>query len=110
MIHRMTSGVYRLRKGDTPRKVAELVYGDGNKSSVLLQANPEHWMDGDALQVPNKAGIATQVKYDGESAAECIRRMFPDQPTHIYMDKFFLWNGGQTEELQAGDLVFVPDR
>lgn len=108
--YNITHGVYRLRKGDTPRKVAEAVYGDGSKASVLLQANPEAWIDGDAIQVPNKAGVAMQVRYDGQSAAECIRSMFPDQPTHIYLDRFFLYNGGQTEELQMGDLVFVPNR
>jgi len=103
-------GVYRLRKGDNARKVAELVYGDQNKASVLLQANPEAWIEGDAIQVPNKAGVATQVRYDGQSPAELIRTMFPEQPTHIFMDKFYLWNGGQDELLQMGDLVFLPNR
>lgn len=109
MIHEMRHGLYKLQAGDNPRKVAEKVYGDGSKASVLLSANPEAWMTGDTIEVPNKPGKATQVRYDGQSAAELIRTMFPEQPTHIFIDTFFKWNGGR-DDLVMGDLVFLPNR
>jgi hypothetical protein len=108
MIQNTTYGYYRLAKGDTARTVAVTVYGDGNRYHELLQANPSKWEDGAQIQVPNVRGRLATIDYDGESPQSVIRRMFPEHMTHLFLNKYFDWNGGEWVDVVKGDLVFVP--
>jgi hypothetical protein len=105
----VSDGQYLLREHDTPRSVAELVYGDGAKYQVLLAKNAFLWESGRRIEVPNKRGRISQF-VAGESPMQLIARMFPNQPVHLFLPKFFLWNGGQEHELVEGDIVFIPER
>jgi hypothetical protein len=105
----VSDGLYKVREGDQPRSIAARVYGDGSKYSMLLAANP-HTNAGTQIIVPNVKGRTTEVEYDGESPQEIIRRLFPNQPIHMYLQRFYTWNGGEDAELMLGEMVFVPDR
>lgn len=109
MVKHVNTGRYSLRQGDNPRSVAEYVYRDGSLYHVLLKANPFEWDEGDTVFIPNKPGRETEVKQD-EVVFDVIRRMFPNQPIHLYLDKFYGWNGGEDYSPQAGDVVYVPNR
>lgn len=102
-------GLYLLNSGDTASSVARRVYGDVHKGSVLLGANDGSWEDLEHVKVPNKKGRCTTVR-DGDSVQLLIERMFPNQPVSIYMQPFFMWNGGDQMKLLPGDVVFVPER
>lgn len=105
----VNEGYYRFNVGETASSIARRVYGDVHKASALLRANEEDWEDLEQVVVPNKKGRVTQVQ-EGESVQRIIARMFPNQPVSIYMQPFFLWNGGEHIKLLPGDSVYVPER
>lgn len=109
MITHINTGTYTLQDGDTPHSVSNYVYGDKTLYHVLLKANPSEWAIGFPIEVPNKKGRQTEVLQD-ESSFDVIRRMFPNQPIHLYLDKFYGWNGGEDYVPAEGDIVFVPER
>jgi hypothetical protein len=106
---KVDEGLYLLCPDDTPSSVARRLYGDVHKVSVLLTANPENWDDLDRIVVPNKKGRVTSL-HANESPHDVIRRMFPEQPYSIYLQPYFIWNGGEFAYLGEGDVVFVPER
>lgn len=106
----VTEGYYLLNPGDTAQKVARRLYGDVHKSNVLLQANPEDWNYLERIVVPNKKGRITTLLSSQEKPASVIKRMFPNQPVHLYTTSFLIWNGGERNFLREGELVFVPER
>lgn len=110
MITHVNIGVYTLKEGDTPQTVAKIAYNDVNMYTTLLKDNEDYmWDTGLQIQVRNKKGRTTEVQ-PGEDAVEIIRRMFQNQPVHLYLDRFYEWNGGRDYVPEAGDVVFVPER
>lgn len=105
----VTEGYYYVCKGDTAKSVALALYGDSHKSAQLKKANPEEWEPGTFISVPGIRGRVANL-HTGESATAVIKRMFPGQPTHLYLHRFFLWNGGPDRNIAGGGLVFVPER
>ena len=109
-VEHVDHGLYLLNAGDTPMSVARRVYGgDVHKVKNLLDANPSDWSELYRVVVPGKKG-RTAVVEDGESPHDMIRRMFPNQPESIYLQPFFMWNGGVEAFIKAGETVFVPER
>ena len=109
MVEHVNTGRYVVQEGDTPRSVAEFVYRDGSLYHVLLKKNPFEWYEGDTVVVPNKAGRKTVV-VEGETINDIILRMFRNQPVHLYLERFYRWNGGEDYMPEAGDVVYVPER
>lgn len=109
MIEHIDHGLYLLNPGDTASVVARRVYGDVHKSNVILQANPGDWDEKLRLVVPNKKGRTAYLQ-EGESPTDVIKRMFPNQPVHLYTLQYKIWNGGDDGWLGEDDLVFVPER
>lgn len=109
MVNHVNTGRYKVQSGDTPRSVAEMVYRDGSLYHVLLKSNPFEWNEGDTIFVPNKAGRETEMKVD-EAIFDVIERMFPNQPIHYYIERFYAWNGGNECSPEVGDIVYVPER
>lgn len=109
MVEHVNIGRYKVQEGDTPRSVAYLAYRNGDMYAQVLKANPYEWSTGDTVLVPNKKGRLTIVRA-GEDFAAVIKRMFPTQPQHIYTERFYQWNGGESYEPLEGDEVFVPER
>lgn len=109
MIEHVNEGLYLLNPGDTASVVARRVYGDVHKSTVLLQANPVDWDTLERVVVPHKKGRVTTLEA-AESPADVIKRMFPNQPVHLYTLQYSIWNGGDDGWLREGDLIFVPER
>lgn len=104
-----TEGYYYVRPNDTARTVAKAVYGDQNKYSQLLKANPEIWDEGSLITIPGVSGRVDNV-HAGESVHSVIQRVFPNQPTHLYQDRFYIWNGGVNRQFEGGEVVFIPNR
>ena len=109
-VHKLDYGLYLLNDGETAQAVARRVYGgDVHKSNLLLIENGPDWSELERIKVPNKKGRVTEL-LDGESTEQLIHRLFPNQPTSIYRQPFYLWNGGVDMKLYPGDLVYVPER
>ncbi len=106
----VSHGYYVLQTGDDAQQVAHNLYGDVHKSNVLLEANKNtEWTPGNTIVVPNKKGRQSVYK-DGESPQQVIERLFPGQPVHLYLNRYFLWNGGHEFPPKSGDFVYVPER
>jgi hypothetical protein len=105
----VTEGYYYVRPGDTARSVAGVVYGDKNRYAGLLKANPEIWNEGDLITVPGVSGRVANI-HTGESATRLISRIFPNQPVHLYQNRFYAWNGGAGRKFEGGEVVFIPNR
>lgn len=99
-------GVYRLSPGEEPRDVASKVYGDGSRYHILIKHNPD-WVS--PVTVPNKAGRTTIVRA-GEEAKDLVSRMFPNQPVHLYEERYRDWNASILPQDIVGESVFVPER
>jgi hypothetical protein len=102
-------GYYYLQPGDNATKVARKVYGDPHKASVLLNVNDTDWDYVEQVVVPNKKGRITKWQ-EVDSPHKVIARLFPEQPVSIYMQPFFIWNGGVDRKILPGEVVFVPER
>jgi hypothetical protein len=109
MVTHTNTGIYVIKDGDTPHSVANYVYNDKTMYHVLIKENPQDWVPGFPIEVPNKKGRQTEVLPE-EGAFDVIRRMFPNQPIHLYLDRFYGWNGGDEYQPEAGDFVYVPER
>lgn len=109
MIEHVNDGLYLLNPGDDASVVARRTYGDVHKSVVILKANLGDWDQMDRVVVPNKKGRTTQIQ-EGEAPRDTIMRMFPNQPPHLYLLQYSIWNGGEDGWLRPGDTVFVPER
>lgn len=100
-------GLWTLKEGDTPRTIAQYVYGDGHRYADLLKANKDReWVPGAQVVVPNKNCYSTFVR-EGESPHDVIRRLFPNQMPHLFIDRFLEWNGG-TVDLEVNQFVCIP--
>lgn len=110
MVYHVNTGLYILGYKQDPREVARVAYGDGHLYHVLLKHNTHsNWQEGDVIEVPNKKGRQTIVE-DGEILVDLIKRMFPNQPTHLYVDRYLQWNAHILPEDLAGTMVFIPER
>ncbi len=105
----VSEGYYYVRKGDTSRSVANVVYGDQNKASRLVKANPEQWDPESHITVPGVSGRLDTMK-PGESVTKVCQRVFPGQPVHLFQNRFYVWNGGQNRQFGGGEMIFIPNR
>jgi len=105
MVEKATEGLYRVQGLESAQDVARTVYGDVHKSTALLRANPYEWDVGDLIKVPGRPG-RVEIWREDETVGELIKRMFPNQPVHIYLYRLAQWNG----RAKPGDVVFVPER
>lgn len=109
-ITKTRDGFYLLGEDESPAKISEAVYGDPRKYAEIIKSNTSiAWEPGVQILIPNKAGRTTVVQ-ENETTFELIRRMFPEQPTHLYLDRFYLWNDGCEAEDLVGQVVFIPER
>lgn len=106
---RTAEGYYYVRPGDTAQSVAKAILGDVRKAGALLNANPEIWYPDSLIIVPGVRGRLDNIRV-GETVIRCINRLYPGQPTHLYQQRFYLWNGGVNRVFEGGELVFVPER
>ena len=105
-VTKVDEGLFVIREHDTPHSVAHTVYGDGHRYPAIIKANREDWEEGEQIKVPNKKGRVTI--YDDVSVEVMLKRMFPNQPVHIFMELFMKWNNGG--DISEGAIVFVPER
>lgn len=101
-------GLYRLSEGESPREVAEKVYGDSSRYQILLKYNDD-WGTEEVITVPNKEGRITKVE-EGDSLDSTIKRMFPNQPPHLYDRRYLVWNAGILPQDLVGENIFIPER
>ena len=40
---------------------------------------------------------------------EVIARLYPFQPTHLYIERFYRWNGNKDASALEGQMVFIPE-
>jgi len=110
MVSEVNVGRYRLGYQSSPQEVALAVYGDVTKVPMLLKENPDiQWGAGDMVLAPNKKGCLTEVQ-QGETTVEVIKRCYPHQPSHLFVDAFLKWNNGLLAEDLVGQVVFIPHR
>lgn len=107
-VRRSLHGSYRLSEGESPRDVAEKVYGDGSRYQILLKYNNE-WGSEELIHVPNKEGRVSTV-LEEDDLRSLIKRMFPNQPIHLYEDRYFTWNANIHPSSLIGQEVFIPER
>lgn len=107
-VDKVDQGLYRLSEGESPRDVALTVYGDGNLYQRLLVAN-ENWGSEPVVVVPFKQGRVTVVQPD-DDLRSLIGRMFPNQPRHLYLSRYFDWNADTQPNFLIGEEVFIPER
>jgi len=109
-ITKTRDGYYLLGEGQGPSEVAAAVYGNVNKYAEISTVNSDlEWLPGTHILVPNKEGRTTVVQ-ENETTFEVISRMFPNQPVHLYLDRFYMWNDGFDAEDLVGVMVFIPER
>lgn len=105
-VQKVSEGYYRLKEGEDDKVVAAIVYGSQSYYLQLISANPySKWEAGDVIRVPNKKGRVTT--YTDDSMDSLLKRMFPGQPTHLYLPLLLKWNA---DDVAHGDTVFVPER
>lgn len=113
-VERVTEGTYVVRVGDDPMTVADRLLGNPLEGQNLIKVNPLPWEPGDRIVVPNKKGrvsvwrATANGEWPAESEDALIRRMFNDQPVHIFYKLFLLWNNDGNVE--PGSKVFIPER
>lgn len=110
-VTKVKTGLFLLGEEETSyRSVSQKVYNDPNKYQVILEANAGVlWAPGIQLVIPNRDGRVT-IPQEDESSTDLIRRMFPGQPPHMYLDNYFKWNDGFEADELVGIKVFVPER
>lgn len=101
-------GTFRLSEGESPREVAEKVYGDSSRYQILLKYN-DNWETLETVVVPNKGGRTDIVRTD-DTLKSLVKRMFPNQPVHLYEDRYMVWNAGLLPENLVGHTIFIPER
>lgn len=104
----VNDGTFRLTEGESPREVAEKVYGDSSRYQILLKYN-DNWDTLDTVIVPNKRG-RMDVVHPEDTIKSLIKRMFPNQPVHLYEFRYMIWNAGLLPEDLVGCKVFIPER
>lgn len=103
-------GLYTIQAGQGAMEIAQAVYGDPKRLPWVLEANPDaEFAPGEQIIIPNKKGtVLTALEDDG--VASMFLRDLPGRALSQYLDLIVKWNGGDTMDVKAGDLVFVPDR
>lgn len=98
---------FMLMPGDSPWTVASIAYGDGNRYSELVAANPGSWGVGRRVVVPNEAGARYTVQ-PGDSPWSILATIWPNDSPNIRLNTFVRWNGGSGHVLSPGELVWAP--
>lgn len=106
-VTKVDEGLYVVRHHDTPKSVASLLYQNPLHYQTLLKHNPGVWNEGEHVKVPNRKGRVT-TWLEGESIERMLKRMFPNQPVHIFRKLFDKWNADG--KIEPGATVFVPER
>jgi peptidoglycan hydrolase-like protein with peptidoglycan-binding domain len=102
-------GYYWVQRGDSPWKVAELVYGDGSRYTALEPTDPPapgFFAADHAIRLPGVCGRTTKV-LAGDHTRALVQRLFPECDPGQLVDRFQSLNGGQHRALTAGELVFL---
>lgn len=104
---KVDEGLYVVRENDTPRSVASLLYSNPLHARTLMDANPKSTFNkGEQIVVPNRKGRTTY--WTDTSIDNMLKRMFPNQPVHIFKQLFKKWNNDG--DIEQGAKVFVPER
>lgn len=107
-VTKVDEGLYVVRHHDTPKSIASLLYQNPLHYQTLLKNNPDDpFNEGEHIKVPNKKGRVT-IWQEGETIEQLLKRMFPNQPVHIFRQLFDKWNADG--EIEPGSVVFVPER
>lgn len=107
IVMNVDEGLYLVRKDDTPNRIASLLYSNPLHARTLMDANPRStFCEGELIVVPNKKGRVTV--WTDNTIENMIKRMFPNQPVHIFFKLFKKWNN--EGDIEPGSIVFVPER
>lgn len=109
VVEHVNVGQYFYDGKESPQEVAAAVYGDAHRYAAILRANPDGLEKGTWIDVPNKKGRRSVVQ-EGESTTQFLQRLYSNQPSHLYIDNYLLWNGGMMAEELVGMQVYVPER
>jgi hypothetical protein len=109
IVEHVNIGRYFYDGYESPQEVANTVYGDAHRYPAILKANPDGLEAGTWIDVPNKKGRQSKV-LEGESTTQFIQRLYKGQPTHLYVDRYLMWNGNFMAEDLVGMVVFIPER
>lgn len=103
-----STGVFRLSSGDSPWRVASVVYGNGARYNELEAANPNAgWYPGETIWVPNTAGVLGKIR-DGDTVWGMLRDAYPGESPADRDNTVLRWLGAPPYVLKAGDPVFLP--
>lgn len=105
-VSKVDEGLYVVREDDDQKSIASRTVGDVRLYATILKANDD-WKAGDQIKIPNKKGRVA-ILGEGESLDRLIKRMFPNQPVHIFMELLNQWNN--EGRVEGGDIVFIPER
>jgi hypothetical protein len=100
-------GWYYVRSGDSPWRVAALVWGDGRLYTALTARNPGTWKPGQLIEIPDLPTIVLTVA-KGDSPWSILARLFPGDDPGVRLPAFRAFNGGDGRVLHPGDVVSVP--
>ena len=104
----VSDGLYRVPKMLTPGEVCLRVYGNLKQLPVLLEENPDcTWQYDDVVVCPNKKG-RTGEPIAGDSVTSFIKRVYPGQPPHEYVQGYLQWNAHMLPNELVGETLFIP--
>jgi hypothetical protein len=106
----VATGLYLVRPGDSPWRVAERVYGSGARHGEIVAANVSLGVmnPGERWEVPGYVGADVVVK-PGEGPWAITSRVLQRTPSATDLERFQVWNGGD-RVLHPGERVFVEAR
>lgn len=103
-------GAYYVRVGDSPWAAAQRVYGTGSVwQQYFTQAQFDSGDDvGKRIACPDRPGRECTVQ-PGDGPYALMGRCYPEANRYAagWLDRFYVFNGGQQRTLRPGDLVFV---
>jgi hypothetical protein len=100
-------GWYHVNAGDSPWRVAELVWGSGLLHPALSARNSGTWHAGQLIEIPDLPTIVLTVAA-GDSPWAILARLFPGEDPRARLAAFEAFNGGAGRTLHPGDVVSVP--
>lgn len=110
MVEEVDTGLFILSGNLSPQEVALAVYGDVRRYGFLMEHNADtEWSAGSTIEVPGKKGRTSVVQED-ETTTSLIQRMFPGQPSYLFVEGYLKWNANLLAEELVGKTIFIPNR
>jgi hypothetical protein len=111
VVEQVDRGWYWVQRGDSPWRVAERVWGRGDRHTVLEPTDPaapgfaaaDH-----PIRLPGLVGRSTTV-VAGDDRRTVIERLVPGRPWTELLPRFVALNGGEHRTLLPGEVAFLDD-